>query len=72
MARLWLAGGHCRLADPDADLLPQVTQRPIKRCSFGAVLRIQHASHLVLGDIEVAGKRRCDMPAWRQASISAG
>ena len=43
-------------ADNHRDALPQPAQGTIDRRSLGAVSRIQHAPHLALGHVEVAGK----------------
>ena len=45
-----------RLADGHADTLAQPTQGAVDRCRLGGMVWIQHAPHLALGNIEIAGE----------------
>ena len=48
--------GSRSLVDGHADTLPQPAQGALDGSRLGDMIRIQHAPHLALGDVEVAGE----------------
>ena len=48
--------GSGGFVDGDGHALPQPAQSTVDRCSLGAVVRIQHAAHFALGNVEIARK----------------